>query len=134
MVGLTLFLGGCSSRGKTKDAGWVAFFLKTGEFLHSSVSWGIALNSVLKLSNFVDTAVNTGGGENSHLPSLRNVWGDYRSVVGGALNPSSIGSSSISGEGITGRKGSLSLRKSVLLFSLSIPNSSCELSMLYTFH
>ena len=59
--------------------------------------------------------------------------GGCRGVVGGALNPSSRGSSSISGEGITGRKGSLSLRKTVL-FSLSIPNSSCELSMLYTFH
>ena len=88
MVGLALFLGGCSSRGETKEAGWVAFFLKTVEFLHSSVSWGIALNPVLKLSNFVDTAVNTGGGENSHLPSLRNAWGDCRGVVGGALNPS----------------------------------------------
>ena len=36
---------------------------------------GDSTNSVLKLSNFVDAAVNTGGGENSHLPSLRNVLG-----------------------------------------------------------
>ena len=134
MVGLILFLGGCSSVGKTKEAGQVAFFLKTGEFFHFSVSGGVALNSVLKLSNLVDAAVNTGGGENSHLSSLRNAWGECRGVVGGAFNPPSKGSSSISGEGITGRKGSLSLRKIVLLFSLSIPNSSCELSMLYTFH
>ena len=77
---------------------------------------GVALNSVLKLSNLVDAAVNTGGGENSHLSSLRNAWGECRSVVGDAFNPPSKGSSSISGEGITGRKGSLSLRKIVLLF------------------
>ena len=76
VVGLILFLGGCSSRGKTKEAGWVAFFLKTGEFLHFSVSWGVALNSVLNLSNLVDADVNTGGGENSHLSSLRNAWGN----------------------------------------------------------
>ena len=57
MVGLVLFLGGCSSRDKTKEVGQVAFSLKTGEFLHSSVSWGIALSSVLKLSNLVDAAV-----------------------------------------------------------------------------
>ena len=60
--------------------------------------------------------------------------GECRGVVGGAFNPPSKGSSSVSGEGIMGRKGSLSLRKIILLFSLSIPNSSCELSMLYTFH
>ena len=53
--------------------------------------------------------------------------------MGGAFNPSKD-SSSISGEGIMGRKGSLTLRKIVLLFSLSFPNSSSELSMLYTFH
>ena len=47
---------------------------------------GITPNSVLKLSNFVDSTVNTGGGENSHLPSLRNVWGNCRGVVGGAFN------------------------------------------------
>ena len=76
MLGLILFLGGCSSGSKTKEAGWVAFFLKTGDFFHFSVSWGVALNSVLKLSNLVDATVNTGGGENSHLSSLRNVWGN----------------------------------------------------------
>ena len=99
MVGLVLFLGGCSSVGKTKEAGWVAFFLKTGEFLHFSVSWGVALNSVLKLSNLVDAAVITGGGENSHLYSLRNAWGKCRGVVGGAFNPPFKGSSSISEKG-----------------------------------
>ena len=53
MVGLILFLSGCSSGGKTEEAGWVAFFLKTGEFFHFPVSWGVALNSVLILSNLV---------------------------------------------------------------------------------
>ena len=81
VVGLVLFLGGCSSRDKTQEVGQVAFFLTTGEFLHFSVSWGLALNSVLKLSNFVDAAVNTGGGENSHLSSLRNAWGKVRVLL-----------------------------------------------------
>ena len=85
----------------------------------------------LKLSNFVGATVNTGGGENSHLSSLRNAWGECRGVTGGVFSPPSKGSSFISGKGITGRKGSLSLRKIVLLFSLSIPYSSCELSMLF---
>ena len=134
MVGLILFLGGCSSGDKTKEAGQVTFFLKTGEFFHFSVSWGVAPNSVPKLPNLLDAAVNTDGGENSHLSSLRNAWGECRCVVGGTFNPPSKGSSSISGEGIMAKKGSLSLRKIFLLFSLSIPDSSCELSMLYTFH
>ena len=68
MLGLILFLGGYSSQGKTKDAGRVAFFLKTGDFFHISVSRGVELNSVLKLSTFVGATVNTGGGENSHRP------------------------------------------------------------------
>ena len=92
MLGLILFLGGCSSRGKTEEAGWVAFSLKTGDFFHFSVSWGVALNSALKLSNLVDATVNAGGGENSHLSSLRNAWGECRGVVGGAFNPPSKGS------------------------------------------
>ena len=95
---------------------------------------GVELNSVLKLSNFVDATDNTGGDENSHLSSLRNTWGECRGVAGCVFSPPSKGSSFISGEGIMGRKVSLSLRKIVLLFSLSIPNSSYELSMLYTFH
>ena len=134
MLGLILFLGGCSSEGKTKKAGQVVFFLKTGDLFHISVSWGVELNPVSKLSNFVGATVNTGGGENSHLSSLRNAWGECRGVVGGVFSPSSKGSSFISGKGITGRKGSLFLRKIVLLFSVSIPNSSYELSMLYMFH
>ena len=91
MLGLILFLRGCSSRGKTKEAGWVAFFLKTDDFLHISLSWGVDLNSVLKLSNLVDATVNTGGGENSHLSSLRYAWGEYRGVVGGVFSPPSKG-------------------------------------------
>ena len=60
---------------------------------------GVELNSVLKLSNLIDATVNTGGGENSYMSSLRNAWGECRGVVGGAFNPPSKGSSSISGEG-----------------------------------
>ena len=116
MLGLILFLGRCSSEDKTKEAGWVAFFLKTGDFFHISVSWGVELNSVLKLSTFVGATVNTGVGENSHLSSLRNAWGECRGVASGVFSPPSKGSSFISGEGIMGRKGSLSLRKIVLLF------------------
>ena len=67
---------------------------------------GVELNSVLKLSNFVGATVNTGGGENSDLSSLRNAWGECRGVAGGVFSPTSKDSSFISGEGITGRKGS----------------------------
>ena len=130
VLDLILFLGGCPSECKTKEAGWVVFFLKTGDLFPISVE----LNSVLKLSNFVGATVNTGGGQNSHLSSLRNVWGECKGVAGGVFSPPSKDSSSISHKGIMSRKGSLSLRKIVLLFSLSIPNSSCDLSMLYTFH
>ena len=52
MLGLILFLGGCSSEGKTKEAGWVAFSLKTGDLFHISVSLGVELNTVLKLIQF----------------------------------------------------------------------------------
>ena len=76
VVGLALFLGGCSLGGKTKEVGWVAFFLRTGDFFHFSVSWGVRLNPVSKLSKFVCSDVNTGGGENSHLSSLKNAWGN----------------------------------------------------------
>ena len=48
------------------------FFLKTGDLFLNSVSWKVELNPVPKLSKFVGAAVNTGGGENSHLSSLRN--------------------------------------------------------------
>ena len=48
---------------------------------------GVELNSVLKLSNFVGATVNTGGGKNSHLSSLRNVWGECKGVTGGVFSP-----------------------------------------------
>ena len=48
---------------------------------------------------------NTGGGENSHLSSLRNAWRVCRGVTGGVVNPSAKGSSGMSGEGSTGRRG-----------------------------
>ena len=123
MVGLILFLGGCSSVGKTKEAGRVAFFLRTGDFFHFSVSWGVALNSVLKLSYLVDVTVSTGGGENSHLSSLRNAWGDCWGAVGGVFNPV-LKSSSMSGEGSSGKEELLSL----ILFILPISLTSCNKS------
>ena len=72
MLGLILFLGGCPSEGNTKEAGWAVFILKTGDLFHISVSWGVELYQVSKLSNFVSVTVNTGEGENSLLSSLRN--------------------------------------------------------------
>ena len=56
-------------------------------------------------SEWVDNVETTGGSENSHLSSLRNAWGSCRGVTGGVFSPSFKGSSDISGEGSTGRKG-----------------------------
>ena len=75
MVGLALFLGGFSSEDKTKDVGLAALFLSAVDFSFLSVSWGVRLNPVSKLSKFTCPDVNTGEGENSHLSSLRNAWG-----------------------------------------------------------
>ena len=75
VVGLTLFLGGFSSGDKTEEVGLAALFLNAVDFPFLSVSWGVRLNPVSKLSKFVCSDVNTGGGENSHLSSLRNAWG-----------------------------------------------------------
>ena len=69
MVGLALFLGGFSSEDKTKEVGLAALFLSAVDFPLLSVSWGVRLNPVSKLSKFVCSDVNTGGGENSHLSS-----------------------------------------------------------------
>ena len=134
VVGLALFLGGYSSVDKTKEAGRVAFFLKTGDFPFLSGSRGARLNPVSKLSKFACSDVNTGGGENSHLSSLRNACGECIGIAGGVLSLSSKGSSCISGDGIIGRKGSLSFKNTVLLFSISKSILSSMSSMLYTFH
>ena len=75
VVGLVLFLGGFSSEDKTNDVGQAALFLSTVGFFSLSVSWGVRLNPVSKLSKFVCSDVRTGGGESSHLSSLRNAWG-----------------------------------------------------------
>ena len=134
MVGLALFLGGFSSEDKTKEVGLAALFLSAVDFFSLSVSWGVRLNPVSKLSKFVCSDVNTGGGENSHLSSLRNAWGQCIGVARGVFSLSSKGFPCIPGDGIIGRKGSLSLKNTVLLFSMSSSISSCILSMLYTFH
>ena len=86
VVGLTLFLGGFSSEDKTKEVGLAALFLSAVDFPFLSVSWGVKLNPVSKLSKFVCSDVNTGGGENSHLSSLRNAWGECIGVAGGVLS------------------------------------------------
>ena len=109
VVGLTLFLGGFSSEDKTKEVGLTALFLSAVDFFSLSVSWGVRLNPVSKLSKFVFSDVNTGGDENSHLSSLRNAWGECIGVAGGVFSLSSKGFSCIPGDGIIGRKGSLSL-------------------------
>ena len=58
-------------------------------------------------SDWVGITGITGGGDNNHLSSLRNAWGECRAVTGGVFSPSAKGSSGVSGEGSTGRKGSL---------------------------
>ena len=133
VVGLTLFLGGFSSEDKTKDFGLAALFLSAGDFLLLSVL-SVRLSPISELSNFACSDVNTGGGENSHLSSLRNTCGECIGVAGGVLSLSSKGSSCISRDGIIGRKGSLSFKNTVLLFSISNSILSSKLSMLYTFH
>ena len=75
---------------------------------------GVRLNPVSKLSRFVCSDVNTGGGENSHLSSLRNAWEECIGVAGGVLSLSSKGSSCIPGDGIIGKKGSFSFKNTVL--------------------
>ena len=108
-----------------RDLGWAALFLSAVDLFSLAVSWGVKFSVVSNkseddfTSDWVGITGITGGGENSHLSSLRNAWGECRGVTGGVFSPSSKGSSFISGEGITGRKGSLSLRKFVLLISLS---------------
>ena len=130
--GLTLFLGGFSSEDKTKDFSLAALFLSAGDFLLSILS--VRLSPISELSNFACSDVNTGGGENSLLSSLRNACGECIGVAGGVLSLSSKGSTCISGDGIIGRKGSLSFKNTVLLFSMSKSILSSMSSMLYTFH
>ena len=85
-------------------------------------------------SDWVGITGIIGGGENNHLSSFRNAWGECWGVTGGVVNPPAKGSLGISGEGSTGRRGSLSLRMFILLISLSSYNKSYEQSMLETFH
>ena len=94
VVGFALFLGGFSSEDKTKDFGLTALFLSAGDFLLLSVV-SVRLSPIFELSNFACSDVNTGGGENSHLSSLRNACGECIGVAGGVLSLSSKGSSCI---------------------------------------
>ena len=104
------------------------------------MSWGVRFSVVSNesedgfTSDWVGITGITGGGENNHLPSLIDAWGECGGVTGGVVNPSAKGSSGMSSEESTGRRGSLSMRVFILLISLSSPNKSCEQSMLETFH
>ena len=78
------------------------------------MSWGVELNAILVVSSIAEDYFTsewvgitgiTNGGENSHLSSSRNAWGECKSVTGGVFNPSAKGSSGMSGEGSTGGKG-----------------------------
>ena len=139
VLGLILFLGGCSSNGKVRDLGQAVLFLSAVDFFSHCVM-GVRFSVVSNeleddfTSDWVGITGITGGGENNHLSSLRNAWGECRDVTGGVVNPSAKGSSGMSSEGSTGRRGSLSLRMFILLISLSSSNTSCEQSMLETFH
>ena len=113
------------------EVGWDTICSKGGRFQITVVS--VTLSPIFELSNFACSDVNTGGGENSHL-SLRNACGECLGVAGGVLSLSSKGSSCIFGDGITGRKGSLSFKNTVLLFSMSKSILSSMSSILYTFH
>ena len=81
VVGFALFLGGFSSEDKAKDFGLAALFLSAGDFLLLSVV-SVRLSPIFELSNFACSDVNTGGGENSHLSSLRNVsWPENQGIL-----------------------------------------------------
>ena len=106
------------------DVGWAALHLDGLDFFALTMTWRVGFCLLLMLSGmseggitseWVDNINTTGGGENSHLSSLRNAWGECRGVTGGVFNPSSKGSSDISSEGSMGRKGSLSLGMVILL-------------------
>ena len=67
---------------KTKDFGLTALFLSAVDFLLLSIVF-VRLSPIFELSNFACSDVNTGGGENNHLSSLRNaMWGMYRCCWG----------------------------------------------------
>ena len=139
---LILFSRG-SSKGKVRDVGWAALFLSAVDFFSFTGLQGVRLDPICVLSSLMEVYCNsesigvtfiTGGGENSHLSSLRNTLGECKGVTDGVLNPSSKSSSGISGEGSTGRKGSFSLRRFKLFTSLSSSNKSLAQSILQAFH
>ena len=139
VLDLILFLGGCSANGKGRDVGQAALLLDTSGFFSFTVTWAVEFDLVSVLSSmseggftseWVYNVGTTGGHENSHLSSLRNAWGECRGVTGGVFSPSAKGSSGISGEGSTGRKGSLFLGMFILLISLSNSNKSYKQSIM----
>ena len=86
VLGLILFLGRCSANGKVRDLEQAALFLSAVEF-SLTVSWGGVRFSVVSnesendfTSDWVGITGITDGGENNHLSSLRNAWGECRDV------------------------------------------------------
>ena len=134
VLDLILFLGGFSAEGKIRDEGLLTPFLNVFEFCSFLVFCTAVSLSVLKLSKLVLSGVNTGGGENSHLSSLRNACGECKGVDGGVFGPSSNISLCLSGDGNIGINGSLSFKITVLLFSLSNSILFCKVSLPGTFH
>ena len=89
VLGLILFLGGCSSDGKVRDLEWAALFLSAVDFFSLTVSWRLRFSVVSNESeddftlDWVGITGISGGGENNHLSSLRNAWGNVGvSLVG----------------------------------------------------
>ena len=94
MVDLVLFLGGCSSDGKVRHVEQATLFLGAVDFFSLIVAWGVEFDSISVISStlegdftseWVSITGSIGGGENSHLSSLRNAWGDCRGVTGECL-------------------------------------------------
>ena len=87
VLDLILFLGGCSSNGKVRDLGQAVLF----DFFSPTVSWGVRFSVVSNeseddfTSDWVGIMGITGGGENNHLPSLRNAWGEVGVSLVGCL-------------------------------------------------
>ena len=97
VLDLILFLGRCSSDDMARDLGLSALFLSAVDFFSLTVSWWVELLVVSNkleddfTSDWVGITGITGGGENNHLPSLKNAWGECRGVTGEVFSSSAKG-------------------------------------------
>ena len=82
---------------------------------------GGGVSSGFKIVQICIFGVSTGGGENSHLSSLRNAWGECIGVDGGVFSPSSKNSSCLSGDGSLGIKDHSPLKTLSYCFHCPIP-------------